>query len=131
MRDKIEIPCELFMRIWDRATQGDIVDEKLADDARPYVRLCRLPRYHFEGRRWFQKSAGNTYHSVRIYENGELIHSSGQHYGYGEQYLQTAIEWLRLWNTNLPGTRSSSTIYLREELHATWEVADVSRERDL
>ena len=29
--------------------------------------------YHIEGRRWFQRTHGNTYHSVRIFHAGEQI----------------------------------------------------------
>ena len=46
-------------------------------------------------RRWFQKTYGNTYHSVRIYHNGELIAHNPFQYGYGDQCLQTAFDLLR------------------------------------
>jgi hypothetical protein len=47
------------------------------------------------GRRWFDRLNGNTYHSARIYVNNELIHTIGMTYGYGEQYEQNAIQWLK------------------------------------
>lgn len=46
-----------------------------------------------EGRRWFQKTYGNTYHSVSVTIDG-VTTRSGRHYGYGDQYLQTAVECL-------------------------------------
>lgn len=46
------------------------------------------------GRRWYQKSQGNTYHSVTIIINGKFIHKIGRTYGYGNQYKQTAEDWL-------------------------------------
>jgi hypothetical protein len=39
---------------------------------------------HIEGRRWFQRTAGNTYHTVRIFIDGECVHTSDRTYGYGD-----------------------------------------------
>jgi hypothetical protein len=38
---------------------------------------------HIEGRRWFQKTWGNTYNTVRIFKDGELIADLPMKYGYG------------------------------------------------
>lgn len=46
------------------------------------------------GRRWFQKLYGNTYHTVTVVVNGRALKSSIQ-YGYGNQYLVTAVDLLR------------------------------------
>ena len=43
-------------------------------------------------RRWFQKTGGNTYHSCEVYVNGEMVGRAPYTYGYGEHYLQTALE---------------------------------------
>jgi hypothetical protein len=85
---------------------------------------------HIEGRRWFQKTYGNTYHSVRIYKDGECIYYSGKHYGYGDQYLQTALDWLKA-QTLVPADAAYGTLYLRETLGASYSVIDVGREADL
>lgn len=42
------------------------------------------------GRRWFEKTNGNTYHSVEVYAEGELLERVPFAYGYGEGYDQTA-----------------------------------------
>ncbi len=42
------------------------------------------------GRRWFQKTYGNTYHSVKVYVDGKLIGEEPFTYGYEDHYLQTA-----------------------------------------
>ena len=42
------------------------------------------------GRRWFDRKYGNTYHSVAVYKDGDLIGSVDFAYGYGDQYKQTA-----------------------------------------
>jgi hypothetical protein len=52
-------------------------------------------------RRWFQKSYGNTYHRVHVLiefkdsTQARKFLDSGIHYGYGDQYQQTAVDLLR------------------------------------
>jgi hypothetical protein len=93
---------------------------------------------HIEGRRWFQRTYGNTYHSVRIFRDGEQVAYLPFQYGYGEQYLQTAFDWLAA--NGMPelaerydnGARKYfGTQYLREVLHGTHSVIDVTRKGDL
>lgn len=85
---------------------------------------------HIEGRRWFQRGPGNTYHSVRIFKDGELIITLPYQYGYGDGFLQTAIDWLKE-NKLIPSNAEYGTRYLREELHGTYSVIDVTRKGDL
>jgi hypothetical protein len=85
-----------------------------------------------DGKRWFQKTYGNTYHSVKVIVNGKSLGNSGIHYGYGNQYLQTACEMLvkenyfidyddfNNWRRNTCG---KAFIYIT--------VNDVNREKDL
>lgn len=55
-----------------------------------------------EGRRWFQRSYGNTYNSVRVHVEGirpdgkEFTHTVRLRaaYGYGDDYRQRADDWL-------------------------------------
>ncbi len=47
-----------------------------------------------EGRRWFERTNGNTYHSVSVYVNNELVGRQPFAYGYGEQYVQSAFDIL-------------------------------------
>lgn len=47
-----------------------------------------------QGRRWFQRSYGNTYHRVYISINKEDCFESEITYGYGNDYLRTAREWM-------------------------------------
>ena len=85
---------------------------------------------HIEGRRWFQRGPGTTYHSVRIYANGEQIAFLPFAYGYGDGFLQTALDWLKT-NDYAPQDAKYGTLYLRETLGGTYSVADVSRKSDL
>lgn len=50
------------------------------------------PRLTIEGRRWFQRTNGNTYHAARVYLGGKLVYTSPIRYGYGEQYVVTGLE---------------------------------------
>ena len=78
---------------------------------------------HISGRRWFQRSYGNTYHTVTLFFDDGTFETSEQTYGYDDCYLQTAYEMM--------GLPYAGTLGLREELGITYEVADVARERDL
>ena len=46
------------------------------------------------GRRWFEKTNGNTYHTAEIYINNEFINKIDLTYGYGDQYYWSAWQWL-------------------------------------
>jgi hypothetical protein len=84
---------------------------------------------HIEGRRWFQRTYGNTYHSVRIYQDGKMLACLPFSYGYGDQFLQTAWDWLNQNGYILPA--HASTQYLREVMRGTYSVIDVQRKKDL
>ena len=51
------------------------------------------------GRRWFQKTYGNTYHSVKVYVNGKLVGKKDFTYGYDSSFLMTAHELLQIAGT--------------------------------
>lgn len=85
---------------------------------------------HIEGRRWFQRTYGNTYHSVRIWKDGKQLIYIPFAYGYGEGFLQTALDWLKA-NGHVPQDAQYGTYYLREVLGGTYSVSDVQRKKDL
>ena len=87
-------------------------------------------RIHIEGKRWFQKSFGNTYHSVKVWVNGELLGHIPFRYGYGDHYKQTAAELLI--ENGYFKDYSDFCNHKREfsdNFHIT--VEDVSRKKDL
>lgn len=106
-------------------------------EVRPVIEVLRERRetlpdtrgIHIAGRRWFQRTYGNTYHRVRIQLPGGEVIDSGKHYGYGEGYLQTA--WDLLAARDLVQGKYGGTLALRERYEITYDVADVGRERDL
>jgi hypothetical protein len=68
-----------------------------------------LKSVFIEARLWFDKTYGNTYHSVRLEANGLSIGQVPMTYGYGAQYEQTALEYLKKI-----GLVSESVRHLRE-----------------
>ena len=76
-----------------------------------------------EGKRWFQKSYGNTYHTATLHFKDGSTQKSGITYGYDQHYLQTAFGMMGL---EYIGTRG-----LREYMGIAYSVSDVSRKRDL
>jgi hypothetical protein len=58
-----------------------------------------------EGRLWFDKTGGNTYHAVKIEANGQIIKYLPMSYGYGNQYQETALTWLKSYGLVSEETR--------------------------
>lgn len=84
-------------------------------------------------RRWFEKNNGNTYHTVEIYVNNNFVHRSGTTYGYGEQYLWTALCWLKQ-NNYLKGISEKDNIYAfcrENNINLNRTVINVGRKKDL
>ena len=96
--------------------------------------MKRKPRViHIHGRRWFEKTNGNTYHTVVIWIDGEHVYKSGITYGYGNHHEQTAEEWLRK-NRYLRGIGEFQTIrgYCDDrDIKYVNEVDDVAQRKDL
>ena len=95
--------------------------------------MKRFKMVIIDGRRWFQKTYGNTYHAVSVTVDG-VTTTSGQHYGYGEQYRQTAFDMLQAQGYFKGYIYSTFCSWCCEEknrnkIHFT--CADVKRERDL
>ena len=94
--------------------------------------------YHIEGRRWFQRTFGNTYNTVTIYKNGEVVVKLPFAYGYGDYVLQRAQEWLgnnghpELAETHANGGAHVINLsrWLREN-GCSYSIIDVNRKRDL
>lgn len=93
------------------------------------------------GKRWFCKSAGNTYHSVVVLKNGERIGYNPFAYGYDDSYLQTALEILQnagefqKTGESLPSGMDADmyafNMALRDRAAYTCIVVDVPRKKDL
>lgn len=129
MREKIEVPVALFMKM-------GLGPNRTEEDGKEFdklVTLAQVPNLSIVGKQHWHRRTGNTYYTVFIYANGEEIIGMGPFNGYGDQYLYTALGWLR---ANKPDwvqgwdNRSAATIYLRDA-QIEYSMTDVKKERDL
>jgi hypothetical protein len=90
-----------------------------------------------EGRLWFDKTGGNTYHAVKIEANGQVIKYLPRCYGYGNQYQETALTWLKSYGLVSEDTRDIrelreyADIYLvsyQTRLRDLWKAQTVEQE---
>ncbi len=91
------------------------------------------------GKRWFQKTYGNTYNTVQIIVDGETVAKLPKAYGYGDYYAQRAEDWLEE-NGYMPGrehhengSKEPGWRYFRDDRNIpyNYQAIDVSREKDL
>lgn len=98
-------------------------------------------RFTIIGRRWFERTNGNTYHSTEVYDgNGKLIGREPYQYGYGDQYIQTAHDILQK-SGHYPTTGEMFKSGMPKDLHDFMmdvrtdkflvSVTDVGRKKDL
>jgi len=87
-------------------------------------------QYLVIGKRWFDKTYGNTYHTVKIRDvtTGETIIETPMQYGYGDHYRQTA--YFELVKMGLVKEEDYNNHALNRE-RFIYEVVDVQRKRDL
>ncbi len=86
--------------------------------------MKKIKSLAIHGKRWFQKTYGNNYHSVLVVVNDEKLVCQYT-YGYGEAYLDTAYNLMRENGYDVPDKHS-----LRQKIdYITCD--DVSRKRDL
>jgi hypothetical protein len=90
------------------------------------------------GRRWFEKTNGNTYHSATIYVDGKCVHKIDFAYGYGNQFEWNAAIWLekngyleKLEHYQNGGHESLWRYCEKRGISYATEVIDVNRKKDL
>ncbi len=90
------------------------------------------------GRRWFQKSYGNTYCTATIIVDGKEVHRTEKEYGYGDYYEQVAWAWLDTQGLAPPrekyewgGSEAPFRYCDANGIEYHREAFDVPRERDL
>jgi hypothetical protein len=81
-----------------------------------------------EGRLWFDKINGNTYHAVKIEANGQIIKYLPISYGYGNQYQETALTWLKTYGLVSEETRDIRELRQYADIYL---VSYETRRRDL
>jgi len=101
--------------------------EKFVTDDRPKFKSLEI-----YGRRWFQRTYGNTYHTAEIIIDDKLVHKTPKQYGYGEGYVQSAREWLVKNGYLSPIWAGRPLHYLRDYgVQYSVHAEDVPRQRDL
>ncbi len=85
------------------------------------------------GKRWFQKSFGNTYHTVSYSVDGQNSVKLPMTYGYGDAYMYTAVTHMEkegIIPEKLPGQTFKKYCKMNGiKLNIT--VKDVQRKKDL
>lgn len=89
--------------------------------------MKKIESMRIEAKRWFQRSYGNTYHTVKVFVNDEVL-KSGITYGYENQYLQTAVELLKDNGYEIPENNSEAFRLVSRFDHTA---EDVKRKKDL
>ena len=87
--------------------------------------MKKINTMKIEGKRWFQRSYGNTYHTVKVFVNDEILKSEIT-YGYGSNYLTTAAELLKENGYALPEDNGKAYAYVDKFPHT---VEDVKRKK--
>jgi len=83
------------------------------------------------GRRWFERTNGNTYHSVEVYVNGTMIERVPYTYGYGSHWEQTAMDILEKHKIVDSELCSYPSQLPEEKFTVVSSVTDVKRKKDL
>lgn len=81
--------------------------------------IPELRSLFIQGRLWFDRSGGNTYHGVSISANGQWLIDIGLTYGYGDQYLQTALDFLQRFGLVSEEVRSVYDLLDTVDLYTT------------
>jgi len=98
--------------------------------------------YQIVAKRWLDKKYGNTYHSVKVFKNNQLIGENPFQYGYGDHYQQTAYDILkkkraikvkqgRLSSGMDEGYYNFIQMQRRNRKNFLFSVSDVERRKDL
>ena len=87
------------------------------------------------GKRWFDRINGNTYHSVKVYTDNELLDSIDCKYGYGDHYIQSATELLVKHDIiSIMESRDYIPLWKfcnENDIKLLTDVTDVKRKKDL
>ncbi len=77
-----------------------------------------LANINIEGRTWFDKVNGNTYHSARVFDKDRnLLAVAEFQYGYGDQYVDSAVEALQeAARIDLPPARHGGLDYRKADI---------------
>ena len=90
------------------------------------------------GKRWFNRTHGNTYFSAVAYVNGALVEAIDYEYGYGNQYADSMLGKLEKNGHIKPRVKYDNGMHEgmyqyceREGIEYHYSVSDVARKKDL
>lgn len=92
------------------------------------MKRTKIETLVIRARRWFQKSYGNTYHTVTVIVNGHVLKSEIK-YGYGNHYLTTAAELLFENGYDIPENSIDALEAIRKFSNGDYEAVDVKRKK--
>lgn len=130
----MSVCCRIGLKREAKATQKRRV--KIMTNYTKRAQDMNIEAVAIKGVRWFQKSAGNTYHISYISAliNGKWVElgNTGIRYGYGDHYIVTACNWLMEADL-IDGMNEYdlSKWSIREELKIEVNVEDVKRKKDM
>lgn len=115
----------LRVRTWRKGESYTSLTQAVADFPPRMLELT--------GKRWFQKSYGNTYFTARAVLDGEVIAECPRQYGYGDQWKQELIREIEASGKLTPRNQNELAREWAERIGVTLveNVTDVTRERDL
>jgi len=76
------------------ALNGELLKQGYHVNTEDKVELEDVKTITVIGKRWFQRTYGNTYNSAQIMVNGRTVANLPEDYGYGSMYMQRATKWL-------------------------------------
>lgn len=129
----------LACAIVDALLEHDEIDPKDLVDPKSFVMKRPTPQdIKIYGRRWFRRTYGGTYFRFYVYINGELVHTSELHSGYGDHYLDVACQWLEDEGYIPPrpsygnGGKPPAWQWIRDEcgIPLYYQAIDVKRQKD-
>ena len=97
-KKELSLPKQDSNKNWFTTTNDKSIAQQLISDGfvdeyakggKVKPRLKKGDSVFILGRRWFDKTAGNTYHTAQVFVNGDIIGKSDMEYGYDDQYIQT------------------------------------------
>ena len=94
----------------DATSEGYRLPSSLRREIEQTIARESQPAIQVEGRRWFDRVNGNTYHTVKIWVGGEQVYISPISYGYDDHYLQTAKDALHSGGL-LPGIENGTPLW--------------------
>ncbi len=94
----------------------------------------KLVSVRANGRLWFNKICGNSYHSVEVYVNGKFLEKVPYAYGAGHMYEHSAMGVLRKHALIPQDTAHSSSLHFwcrKNGVECESDLVSVKRKRDL